>query len=349
MADFNGDGFADLAVGVPDEDGAPNGKGGVNVIYGSASGLIEAGDQFWSQDSPGIKEVAEPGDRFGHSLAVADFNGDGFADLAVGVPGEDFTAGDEGGVNVIYGSASGLTEAGDQFWSQDSPGIKEVAEEGDTFGNSLAAADFGKGTGADLAVGVPGESFAVHEGGGANVIYGSASGLTATGNQFWSQDSPGVEGVAGSNDLFGSSLAAADFGKGPRADLAVGVPGEDVAADLAGGVNIIYGSGSGLSEAGNQFWSQDSPGIEGVAGSVDEFGFSLAAADFGKGSRADLAVGVPGERTAGDFAGGVNIIYGSGSGLTDAGNQFWSQDSPGIKGVAEEGKLFGFALSASRT
>jgi hypothetical protein len=46
---------------------------------------------------------------------------------------------------------------------------------------------------------------------------------------------------------------------------------------------------------------------------------------------------------------GVNIIYGSGSGLTDAGNQFWSQDSPGIKGVAEEGDLFGFALSASRT
>ena len=49
----------------------------------------------------------------------SDFNGDGYSDLAVGVPGQDL--GDlrnAGQVNVIYGSATGLTAARDQVWTQ---------------------------------------------------------------------------------------------------------------------------------------------------------------------------------------------------------------------------------------
>jgi len=67
--DFNGDGFMDLAIGVPFED--INGKvdaGAVNVIYGSAQGLHKnAGhpDQFWHQDTKGIADSAEVGDKFG--------------------------------------------------------------------------------------------------------------------------------------------------------------------------------------------------------------------------------------------------------------------------------------------
>ena len=44
-ADFNNDGFADLAVGVP----AENGVGAVNVLYGTAAGLSGAGGQLFSQ------------------------------------------------------------------------------------------------------------------------------------------------------------------------------------------------------------------------------------------------------------------------------------------------------------
>jgi hypothetical protein len=191
------------------------GGGGVNVIYGSAGGLTDVGDQFWSQDSPGIKEVAEFGDFLGASLAAADFGKGPHADLAVGAPLESATLDASGGVNVIYGSAGGLTEVGDQFWTQDSPGIQEAAEPSDSFGRSLAAADFGKSIHADLAVGVPGESSAgIPEGGGVNVIYGTAGGLTEAGDQFWSQDSPGVKGVAKPFDHFGRALSSVAVGSG---------------------------------------------------------------------------------------------------------------------------------------
>ena len=43
---------------------------------------------------------------------AGDFNGDGFSDLAIGAPKQDFTGiKNAGGVSVVYGSASGLDAA----------------------------------------------------------------------------------------------------------------------------------------------------------------------------------------------------------------------------------------------
>jgi hypothetical protein len=131
------------------------------------------------------------------------------------------------------------------------------------------------------------------------VIYGSTRGLsaTATPDQFWSQNSPDVEGTPEFADDFGDSLAAGDFGGSTHADLAIGVPLEDASAAADGGVHVIHGSAGGLSATAtpDQFWGQDSPDIEGTAETSDEFGDSLAAGDFGGSTHADLAIGVSDE------------------------------------------------------
>jgi hypothetical protein len=136
-----------LAIGAAAEDlGSPVivNAGAVNVIYGSASGLSATAtpDQVWHQASANIEGAIEQHDMFGHAVAAGDFNGDGYSDLAIGVPGEGIgTSYVAGAVNVIYGSASGLsaTATPDQVWHQDSPNVEDVSEDTDSFGSALAS------------------------------------------------------------------------------------------------------------------------------------------------------------------------------------------------------------------
>lgn len=353
-ADFNNDGFDDLAVGVPFEDLTVSNAGAVHVIYGSVSGLTATGDQLWTQDAVGVLGVADANDNFGRALAAGDFNNDGFDDLAIGVPGEDLTGPTKvnvGAVNVLYGSGVGLTATGDQFWTQDSAGILAVADANDTFGRALTAGDFNNDGRADLAIGVPLEDLgATGNVGAVNVLYGSASGLTATGDQFWHQDVTGILGVANAGDQFGRALTTGDFDNDSRDDLAIGVPLEDLTGQTnVGAVNVIYGAAGGLTATGDDFWHQDVAGVLGVADASDNFGDALAAGDFNNNGYDDLAIGVPLEDLSGKLnVGAVNVLYGGVGGLTAAGDQFWNQDIAGILGVADANDNFGRALTTGR-
>ena len=81
------------------------------------------------------------------SDVAADFNHDGFADLAAGAWGERVLGAiDAGAVSVLYGSASGLTATGGQLFTQDTPGVPGSPELLDTFGWSLTTGGTGTGT-----------------------------------------------------------------------------------------------------------------------------------------------------------------------------------------------------------
>ena len=144
--DFDGDGFEDLAVGIPYETiSGVAAAGAVHVFYGSVGGLRTTGDQLFTQSSSGIAGGIEADDRWGWSLAAGRFDLDAYDDLAIGGPYEDLTAGgssraDAGAVWVLFGSASGLTGAGSRYFDQEtSPISGESIETNDRFGEVLAA------------------------------------------------------------------------------------------------------------------------------------------------------------------------------------------------------------------
>ncbi|MGD8517432.1 MAG: FG-GAP repeat protein, partial [Anaerolineae bacterium] len=145
-ADFDRDGYADLAVGVPRENvGAVESAGVVHALYGSSTGLTATGDQLWDQDDLITSEGIEPWDLFGIALAAGDFDGNGAADLAIGVSEEDFgTYTEAGAVHVLYGGlpSGGLSARTSQLWHQNSPGVAGFVGTNEFFGAALAAGDF---------------------------------------------------------------------------------------------------------------------------------------------------------------------------------------------------------------
>jgi hypothetical protein len=370
LTDFNGDGYADLAIGIPFEDvGNALNAGAVHVLYGSASGLQATApdDQYWDQNVPGVADFAEGSDEFGWAVAAADFNGDGFADLAVGVRLENVgnmmeDVVDAGAVQVLYGSAGGLqvTDPDDQFLHQNSPEIEDTAEPNDRFGWSLAAGDLnGDGFG-DLASGVPFENVGdVADAGTVQVIYGSPAGLQAIApdDQVWSQDSPGVLDRAELADRFGVAAAGGDFNSDSFDDLAIGVPLEDV-GDLgtvrdAGSVSVLYGTAGGLQADSpqDQIWSQGLAGVLDRAEQDDHLGWSASTGDFNGDGYGDLVTGAPLENVGVEFrgidAGAANVLYGSAGGLQASApdDQFWHQDVPNVIGLCEHQDQFGHSAA----
>jgi hypothetical protein len=334
--DFNGDGFDDLAIGVPAEGvGAAALAGAVNIVYGAAGGLAGT-NQLLIQGNP------EPVDLFGFAVAKGDFNADGFTDLAVGAPNEDVGAAPSGGaVNVFYGSATGRP-ATSQVRLQANP------EVGDQFGAALAAGFLDSDIWYDLAVGAPTETVGTNADAGAvSVFFGSAIQLSGAAGQTLVQG-PGVGGSAEPGDQFGLALATGPFDTGPS-DLAIGAPFEDLGATTdAGAVNVVYGSNTGL-VGRNKTLTQNSPGVVGTAESGDLFGAALARGiffnNFNGDDFADLAIGASGEDVGTKAsAGAVNVQYGSATGLPGTGGQLFTQDSAGVARNAEPGDSFGSAL-----
>ncbi len=178
----------------------------------------------------------------------ADFNGDGskYADLAIGNPGDHYHEAYEHGsgtVQVLYGSADGLTADGSQRWSAAMPSLVARGHV-HGFPETMASGDFDADGRDDLALASIGGPRA-DTAGSITVLYGSPAGLTAARAQTWSQDSVGIAGVPEASEWFGRGLAAGSFGL------------DSGGSDLGGALTVLYGADGPTSKASRRWTPLD--------------------------------------------------------------------------------------------
>ncbi|MFF4980716.1 VCBS repeat-containing protein [Streptomyces sp. NPDC001046] len=385
QADFNHDGIGDVvfsAVGA-----YVNGKkdaGQLVVLYGTESGVNSSKRSVISQNTTGSPGTAEAGDVFSADSAYADFNGDGYDDVAVSAPMEDVGSDKDGGtVAVLWGSAQGITGKGVTI--PDAAPTKH-----DRWGRKLAAGDFDGDGKADLAVGttsdvihvlkggisptgtaVGGRSsvkapvYASGEGTGAinltagdvngdrrtdlvidgfepdtdnywranYLLLGTSSGLSASGaRQLKAGPITGIGDING--DGFGDIVSGMFWNK---ADDGVEFPG---AAD-GGKVWITYGAADGVGSTTGI--TQDTGNVPGSSEKNDYFGYELDLGDVNADGKQDLVIGVAGENIGSvTDTGQLVVLYGSDAGVnTSSGAQSFAQSTAGVPGSDEKGDMLG--------
>jgi hypothetical protein len=124
--DVNGDGYDDVLVGAPGYHLDEEQTGAVRLYYGSPDGL--------SLSAAWVEISSLPGSRLGEAASSAgDINGDGYADLIVGMPGYSSDSALSAGAVLVYlGSAGGPGEE---------PEIEILGNQEYAFlGNSVSAA-----------------------------------------------------------------------------------------------------------------------------------------------------------------------------------------------------------------
>ncbi|WP_020116352.1 FG-GAP-like repeat-containing protein [Streptomyces canus] len=308
--DFNGDGYADLAVAAPDGTVAGRAKAGfVGVLYGSASGLKSSTKQVFSQNTAGVPGGSEAGDRFGSALTTADLDRDGYTDLIVGVGGEDRGS---GRVQVVWGGARGL--AG---------------------GATLASGAAGQGLGAQGHL-----AAADVDGDGATDLLTAVDryGLVATGGPFTrSGSATGKRQVV--KDRYDSRVLDLDVGD-LNGDGITDVVAAQTGTDTFDSRRIAYwwGTKDGLTPW-TLVWDIDGAALQG--------GENLAVGDVNRDGYADIVVGraVDGYESDHDAyrakGGRVTWIPGTSGAPDGVAEQAVNQDSPGVPGTAEKGDRFG--------
>ncbi|MFF7265849.1 integrin alpha [Streptomyces sp. NPDC008159] len=108
--DFDGDGYRDLAIGAPGATVGGKAKAGaVTVVHGGATGPGTARHELLTQNTTGVPDSAESGDRFGARVLLSDTTKDGRADLSVGGTGEN------GGDGALWWLKSATTSGAKSF------------------------------------------------------------------------------------------------------------------------------------------------------------------------------------------------------------------------------------------
>ncbi len=315
--DVDGDGFADVVVGVPGYSGGQDSEGRVVAFRGSGSGLGTL--SFWSYQSN------QSGAQLGASVATAgDVNGDGFADIAVGAWLFHGDLSDEGQAAVFFGRAYGPETTASWI------GEKNVA--GARLGERVAAAGDVNGDGySDVLVAAP-----YYDGGNADegrvyLFVGQPTGLAL--NHSWS-----AEGNQTSAFLGGGIGAAGDVDNDGYDDVLIGAPLYDSGGMQDNGAVFLWRGGpAGLGVDGtpaNASWRQD--GTQ----SGEYLGLSVSGAgDVNGDGFADVVVGGYGWSNGQAGEGHALLFLGASTGLAAA--PAWSAEGN------QAGMRFGYTVASA--
>ncbi|MER6917257.1 VCBS repeat-containing protein [Streptomyces sp. NPDC000594] len=377
--DFNGDGIRDLAVAAPGGTaGTVAGAGTVSVLLGSRTEPVTARKQTFHQDSPGVPGTARSGDRFGSALASADLDRDGYADLVVGAYLDATTVERAGSLTVLWGGPQGLSGGaslleGSRAWlgrsvavgDFDGDGDPDVAVSDDVTDVRVLSGPFQRdGSAAGFSPVVADTAYRITDLAAGDVDGDGRADLAATRQHTDMMESPetavwtgGAQGLSGAPKALrgsigdpwvpgGDSLDIGDIDRDGYADIVVGRDDFRESDPPRGGgqIGVFPGSASGPADSRYTTLTQESPGVPGSSAYRDFFGSGVTVADVDGDGYGDVATGIPGKRvgTLGGGAGAVMVLRGSARGLTGTGAQVFTQDTPGVPGVAETGDRFGF-------
>jgi serine/threonine protein kinase len=153
VGDVTGDGVGDIVQGIPEGgDPVPDepdtgelGPPGLIQLWRGGEDAPADDPILLTQDTAGVRGNDQAEDRFGAALAVGDLDGDEFADMLVGAPGED---GEFGRITVIRGGKRGhSTEDWFAYGGAGQKNLPVTLEAGSHFGEAVALRDVdGDGT-----------------------------------------------------------------------------------------------------------------------------------------------------------------------------------------------------------
>jgi hypothetical protein len=334
VGDFDGDGYDDVAVGAPGNDSlGANATGAVFVYKATSAKLVPW--QMLAQNAIPNQDVAA-GDHFGAALAAGDLNGDGFADLVVGVPGEDYgSTVDAGAIHIYYGSKGGLKLAR-TITQADLEGTNEA---NDRFGAALAIGPITTYNGRlDIAIGAPGDKvshqFGTSKSGAVYLMHIAKSSIT--GDENIAKPTRLAFGFGLTGDDFGAAISIGKLDSDANADIAVGAPGR------GGRVFVYQGQ---LQVNGILAWTSMASYRQMIAGptngDTDRFGAALQIANVAGNGSGEIVVGAPGVNNA---AGRVFVYHLSG--VMSASNPMSLFQTIYPNGSQEAGDEFGASVLA---
>ncbi len=336
--DVNGDGIPDLVIAAPGgAEDRPSRRGRLYVLYGSVTGPGRGVDllpRLMPGISPGapsrlvsgadvVINGADDFDHLGRSLAVADVDGDGIADIIAGAPRADGPMNrrpDCGEVVVVHGATS-LPSFIDLGRVPDGVRTNVVAgrRPGDLLGTVLTAADLTGDGRADLVIGAPlAEGMAGPLGaldvGEAAIVQGgpglpSFLDLAGRSGSRWY----GVMRGASPGDQTGSAVAVGDFDGDGAPDIAIGARSADGLSGQRPDAGLVYLKLGPWRPGGSINLDHDADAVFESEGIGDLGGGSLALADVDGDRLADLIIGAEfadGDRDARLDAGDVLIVAG---------------------------------------